>query len=145
MLDEFETGRLSNEDFFNPVDQTSNLTVTLSGASYGYFYSNSTCTTAITSLTIAASSNSQTFYFKDLIGENVTISAASATHLRGIKDSMKHNEEKQPQPPTPLQRARQILATAPAALVTIQADGTLMIVTSAGRIEVSGELIYRID
>jgi hypothetical protein len=58
---------------------------------------------------------------------------------------MKHNEEKQPQPPTPLQRARQILATAPAALVTIQADGTLMIVTSAGRIEVSGELIYRID
>jgi hypothetical protein len=53
------------------------------------------------------------------------------------------NEPKQPQ--TPLQRARKILATAPAALVTIQGDGSIVIVTSAGRIEVSGELIYRID
>lgn len=45
----------------------------------------------------------------------------------------------------PLQRAQQILATYPAAYVTIQADGTIIIVTQAGRIEVSGELIYRIE
>lgn len=58
---------------------------------------------------------------------------------------MKQNEDKQPQPPTPLQRARKILATAPAALVTIQADGSLVIVTQHGRIVVTGQLEIWID
>lgn len=53
------------------------------------------------------------------------------------------NEPKQPQ--TPLQRARKILATAPAALVTIQADGSLVIVTQHGRIVVTGQLEIWID
>lgn len=56
---------------------------------------------------------------------------------------MKQNEDKQPQ--TPLQRARQILANAPAALVTIQADGALVIVTQQGRIVVTGQLEIWID
>lgn len=49
------------------------------------------------------------------------------------------------QAPAHLQRARQILANYPAAFVTIQADGTLVIQTQTGRIEVSGQLEYRID
>lgn len=52
-------------------------------------------------------------------------------------------EPKQPQ--TPLQRARQILANAPAALVTIQADGSIVIVAQQGRIVVTGQLDYWIE
>ena len=64
---------------------TSNLssavTVNLSGNGSGTFYSNATCTTALTSsnLTIAQYKTSNTFYFKDASSENLTFTAASTT------------------------------------------------------------------
>ena len=42
-------------------------------------------------------------------------------------------------------RARAILANNPAALVTVQADGTLIIVTQQGRIEITGDLKWRVE
>lgn len=41
--------------------------------------------------------------------------------------------------------ARQWLRANPAALVTIQTDGTLVIVTQQGRIEVSGDLKWQVE
>lgn len=52
-----------------PVNALSNVVVTLQGSGAGSFYSDSLCTTAITTTTIASGTSSQTFYFKSLVSE----------------------------------------------------------------------------
>jgi hypothetical protein len=63
----------------NPTDPPSLVTIALSSSSTGTygFYSNSGCTTQITSLTIATSANSAGFYYKDTKAASPVITAAA--------------------------------------------------------------------
>lgn len=64
--------------FANAVTPGTLTTVSLAGASAGSFYSNSACSTSITTVNIPAGSNSAVFYFKDTSAEILSVTAASA-------------------------------------------------------------------
>lgn len=63
----------------NATDPASTVTVALSSSSTGTkaFYSNSGCTNAVTSVTIATSANSASFYYKDTQAGSPIITAAA--------------------------------------------------------------------
>jgi alpha-tubulin suppressor-like RCC1 family protein len=53
------------------------MTLTLAGKGAGTFYSNSTCTSVITTVTLPAGTPSTVFYFKDATAESLLFSASS--------------------------------------------------------------------
>jgi hypothetical protein len=61
-----------------PTNVTSNTVVSIAG-SPALFYSNSTCTTAITSVTIPSGSDSAQFYFKDSSSGNLPIAISTGS------------------------------------------------------------------
>ena len=70
---------VAEDAYGNTTTAASNITVALSGAGQGAFYSNSGCSTATSSFTINSGSSSQTFYFKDTVAESVTFTASGGS------------------------------------------------------------------
>lgn len=73
------------DSFGNPVPQGSNLTVTLMGEGNGSYFSDSGCTAAVSTVTVATSASSKTFYFKSSVPENLNFVAQSS----GLVDASK--------------------------------------------------------
>lgn len=68
----------SIDAYNNPAPPASALTITLTGNGSGSYYSNSTCTTAVPTTTIATTASSTTIYFLDKIAETLTLAANSS-------------------------------------------------------------------
>jgi hypothetical protein len=68
------------DGFGNPSPVTQPLTVTLSGAGSGTFYSDTACTHPVTSVTVAKGSASFPVYLRDPKGETITLSASTAAY-----------------------------------------------------------------
>jgi hypothetical protein len=64
------------DTYGNTAKAASNLTVNLSGAGAGAFYSDSSCSSAVTSVTIGSGTSTKTFYLKDSTAESLTLSAS---------------------------------------------------------------------
>ena len=64
----------SIDNYNNTANVAASTTVAISGSGSGAFYSDSSCVSPVTSITITA--NSQTFYFKDSVAENLTLIAS---------------------------------------------------------------------
>ncbi len=62
------------------INVTSNLTVNLTGAGTTTFYSDSSCTTAITSVTVTTGTNSASFYFIDTGTASISVTAAATSY-----------------------------------------------------------------
>jgi hypothetical protein len=62
------------------TNRTSNLTVNLSGTGSVVFYSDSSCMTSTTSVTIPSGSNSASFYFIDTAAESITLTASASNY-----------------------------------------------------------------
>ena len=69
------------------TNPTSNLTVGLATTSSGAFYSDASCTTSITSVTILSSGNTANFYYKDMTvgGPTLTASATGLTSATQVE------------------------------------------------------------
>ncbi len=73
------TYTVTSQDFFNNVSNvTSNTTVNLSGNGSGSFYSNNGCTSATNSKVLASGTSATVIYFKDTVGENLTLRATAS-------------------------------------------------------------------
>jgi hypothetical protein len=69
----------SQDAYSNVATVTANKTFPLNGKSSGNFYSDSNCTTAITTLNLLAGTSSQNFYFQDSsVGDSTTLTSALA-------------------------------------------------------------------
>ncbi|MEW6052551.1 MAG: S8 family serine peptidase [Nitrospirota bacterium] len=78
-----------------PTNPTSNMTVNLSSSSGGgTFYSDASCTSSITSVTILSTGNTASFYYKDLNAGAPTITA-SATGLTSANQTETINKADQ--------------------------------------------------
>lgn len=62
----------------DPANASANVTVNLSGASSGSFYSNSACTTSASTVTIASGSSNATIYYKNNSAQSLVLQAGSA-------------------------------------------------------------------
>lgn len=69
----------SQDQYSNVSNVTSATTVDLSGGGSGIFYSDSSCTTSVSSLVMNSGTSAKSFYFKDVTVESLTLSAADAS------------------------------------------------------------------
>lgn len=73
----------TQDTYGNVTDVSSDLTVSLSGKGSGAFYSNSNCTTPISTVTITNGTNGSYFYFKDSSSENLVLNASATGYTMG--------------------------------------------------------------
>jgi hypothetical protein len=70
---------------YNPngvqTNVTSNLTINLSGPGTTTFYSDSSCTVAVTSVTITSGTSTVSYYFSDTSTSSITITAAAINYV----------------------------------------------------------------
>ena len=72
--------------FSNATPVAANTDITLTGSTANItFYANANCTGPVTFVTVPAGQSSASFYFKDTVVENVTITAASGSLISGAQ------------------------------------------------------------
>lgn len=69
----------------NPVVMVSNTSVTIGGLGSGSIFSNSTCTSSLSGVTILSGQSSENFYYKNPTAESITMTASLSTYTAGSK------------------------------------------------------------